>query len=127
MGLAMGIVAACLTCAGITLWWRSIQRVELAERRWLVNVMLWVAAGIGAIALLLDPGTFGQWFAGGSLGLGVVYSGLLAISGQSKQPPEFAIGSPIPDFTVPDENGEPFQIADLRGQPVLIKFFRGHW
>jgi len=37
------------------------------------------------------------------------------------------VGGPILDFSAPDENGEPFALASLRGRPYLLKFFRGHW
>ena len=33
------------------------------------------------------------------------------------------IGSPAPDFTLPDQNGNPLTLADLRGQRVVIYFY----
>ena len=38
-----------------------------------------------------------------------------------------AVGAPILDFEAPDAEGEPFDLATLRGRPFLLKFFRGHW
>jgi peroxiredoxin len=36
--------------------------------------------------------------------------------------------APAPDFTLPDENGDPVRLGDLRGQaPVLLLFVRGDW
>ncbi|MCK0118651.1 peroxiredoxin [Isoptericola sp. CG 20/1183] len=32
-------------------------------------------------------------------------------------------GDPAPDFTLPDTHGTPTQLADLRGQSVLLVFF----
>ncbi len=36
-------------------------------------------------------------------------------------------GQPAPDFTAIDADGRPFQLSSLAGQPVLLKFYRGHW
>ena len=38
-----------------------------------------------------------------------------------------SVGTPLPEFSAIDANDAPFRSADLRGRPVLIKFFRGHW
>ena len=34
-----------------------------------------------------------------------------------------AIGDPAPDFTLPDQQGQPVSLADLRGQRVVIYFY----
>ena len=36
-------------------------------------------------------------------------------------------GKPAPDFTVKDQNGNPFQLSALRGRRVLLIFYRGYW
>ena len=33
------------------------------------------------------------------------------------------IGDPAPDFTLPDENGEPLTLSSLKGQRVVIYFY----
>ena len=33
------------------------------------------------------------------------------------------IGDPAPDFTLPDENGNPVRLSDLKGQRVVIYFY----
>jgi peroxiredoxin len=38
-----------------------------------------------------------------------------------------ALGQPIPEFTAPDAEGQPFALSSLHGRPYLLKFFRGHW
>ena len=38
-----------------------------------------------------------------------------------------AIGSPAPDFALPDQAGKVWSLAALRGKKALIVFFRGHW
>jgi len=38
-----------------------------------------------------------------------------------------AVGSPLPDFSLCDEQGEPLAVADFLGRPLLILFYRGNW
>lgn len=38
-----------------------------------------------------------------------------------------ATGRPAPDFTLPDQDGKPVQLSALRGQPVVLIFYRGYW
>jgi peroxiredoxin Q/BCP len=33
------------------------------------------------------------------------------------------VGTPAPDFTLPDQNGNPVTLSDLRGQPVVVYFY----
>ena len=33
------------------------------------------------------------------------------------------IGDPAPDFTLPNQNGEPVQLSDLKGQRVVLYFY----
>jgi len=37
------------------------------------------------------------------------------------------VGRPAPGFRGLDANGQPFQLAQLRGSRVLLKFYRGTW
>ena len=34
-----------------------------------------------------------------------------------------AVGTTAPDFTLPDQGGDPVQLAGLRGGPVLVYFY----
>jgi hypothetical protein len=38
-----------------------------------------------------------------------------------------AIGSPAPDFALVDQGGRTVRLADHRGNPLLLVFYRGHW
>ena len=38
-----------------------------------------------------------------------------------------ALGAPAPDFALLDQSGKRVQLSDLRGAPVLLVFYRGHW
>jgi len=38
-----------------------------------------------------------------------------------------AEGKPAPKFALKDESGKTFRLASLRGQRVLLLFYRGYW
>jgi hypothetical protein len=38
------------------------------------------------------------------------------------------VGSPAPDFTLPNAAGQPVSLAGLRAQgPAVVSFYRGRW
>lgn len=39
----------------------------------------------------------------------------------------FAAGKLAPDFTLKDQDGREFHLADQRGHWVLLYFYRGYW
>jgi cytochrome oxidase Cu insertion factor (SCO1/SenC/PrrC family) len=126
-GLILPAAAAGTAVIGIAVWMRMIAAVQLGQSRWVVNSLFGAGAAIGLLALTQSPGAIGIALAGTTVAFSAIYFGLLSISGQSSQAPNFAVGSPIPDFTALDHNGEPFTLSSLDGKPMLIKFFRGHW
>jgi len=38
-----------------------------------------------------------------------------------------AAGQPAPDFTLADQSGQLFHLADQRGHRALLIFYRGYW
>jgi cytochrome oxidase Cu insertion factor (SCO1/SenC/PrrC family) len=39
----------------------------------------------------------------------------------------FTPGTPAPDFTLQDQGGHPFHLAEQRGHSVVLIFYRGYW
>ena len=39
----------------------------------------------------------------------------------------FASLQPAPDFTLNDQDGNPFTLSNLRGSRVVLVFYRGYW
>jgi len=39
----------------------------------------------------------------------------------------FVQGELAPDFTLQDEDGQPFHLASARGSRVVLIFYRGYW
>lgn len=37
------------------------------------------------------------------------------------------VGVAAPDFALVDQTGKPVRLADFRGAPLLLVFYRGHW
>lgn len=38
------------------------------------------------------------------------------------------VGTPVPDFTLEDEQGAPVTLSQFRGKKnVILVFYRGHW
>ena len=40
---------------------------------------------------------------------------------------KFVQGQAAPDFTLKDQDGNDFHLADARGSKVLLIFYRGYW
>jgi len=40
---------------------------------------------------------------------------------------QLSVGSKLPDFQLPDSDGEQFDSALLRGSPAVLLFYRGNW
>jgi cytochrome oxidase Cu insertion factor (SCO1/SenC/PrrC family) len=38
-----------------------------------------------------------------------------------------AVAAAAPDFTAIDQTGRTVRLADFRGSPLLLVFYRGHW
>lgn len=47
--------------------------------------------------------------------------------GLRAMPPQLKPGSPLPDFTATDEQGNPVRSTELHGTPAIILFVRGNW
>lgn len=127
-GYVLAFVAASMAGGLLILWFLAMKRVNMGNRLPILNLLGAAAVIIAVAALANEPGIFGGLLAGLSIvvGAGFLIIGIF-LSALSKQTPAVAIGAPLIFFSAPDENGEPFDVATLRGRPILLKFFRGHW
>jgi hypothetical protein len=126
-GSILGGLAVLLVAQAGVVWMRSIREVRTGERRTLVLFAVAAGVGLGALAFAREPGLLGGLAAGLAVAVGGLFLLLQAFGGQARVTPAVAVGRPIPDFTAPDAEGHPFELASLRGRPFLLKFFRGHW
>ena len=126
-GLVLAVLAVALMVVGIGIWMRLIARVEVDEGRKLPSTLIVSAFIVGVIALTRNPGLFGGILASATVAVGAFAFLLRALASQSNQKPAIAVGDSLPSFTALDDKGEPFDLASLKGRPILMKFFRGHW
>jgi hypothetical protein len=89
--------------AGLVLSLLAVSRASTARRR-LPGVLL----GVNAVLAVAFAGLMYRW--------------TLVPPGH---PP--AVGSAAPSFSVVDHTGAPARLADFRGNPLLLVFYRGHW
>jgi len=123
----LGLVALGIGVATTALWFRAALALRLPRNR-SPFVVGWLAgAALGLASLFGDPGWVGGSAAVLAIAGGCFLSFTVAISRQRVGEDAIDVGDSLPDFSAPDEHGVVFQAASLAGQPVLIKFFRGHW
>ncbi len=126
-GDLLGWLGAAIVVATGVFWFRRLRAVRIPRDRTPVFVAVVLGAGLGVLGLVLGTG----WASGIPATFAAVSGGIfLAIqlqAGQARRKPGFALGQPLPDFVAPDDSGAPFASASLRGKPLLLKFFRGHW
>jgi hypothetical protein len=116
-----------LFAVAVLLWIRLMTNVALEGRRAFLFALCVAGIGLGAVALARDPGWVGGTMASIAIIGGIIWVTLGLLAGQSKQKPNLVLGEPLPVFSAPDHDNQSFEIESLRGHPVLIKLFRGHW
>jgi hypothetical protein len=124
---ALAFVALLVIAGSTARWFQLALSLRLPEKR-MGFVLTWAAGTLLGIFALVQ----GVALAGGiAAGLAVFVGGFLlltaAIGPQQAAPDAVRVDERLREFTAPDENGEPFELASLAGGPVLLKFFRGHW
>ena len=122
----IGIAAPVLAIGCVMLWFSQIRAVDIPENRALF-VGVWLAAAALGIAALVKAGWIGRIAAVPAIVVGLFFPFTVGISEQILPPNAIRVGDTIPAFSAPDDRGEIFDSASLRGNPVLIKFFRAHW
>lgn len=126
-GAVLGLASGAFILGVGARWWQRMQAVRLPADATLYVVAGALAVALGATALMRGPGVVGGIGATLALGGGLAFLALFAASGQRRTPPAVALGQPVLDLVATDDAGRPFTLAGLRGRPVLLKFFRGHW
>jgi hypothetical protein len=87
--------------------------IALAVRAWRRARVRTVATLAAAVAVLLTSGF-------------LYYVNVLSYR-LPPPPKELAIGTPAPDFTLPDETDHPVTLSQLRDHATLLVFYRGFW
>jgi cytochrome oxidase Cu insertion factor (SCO1/SenC/PrrC family) len=123
----LGVTALAVILVSGILWFRAAMAVRLPKNRsfyvaaWLVGVVLAV------LALAGSPGWVGGIAAAIALLSGAFVLLTVSISKQTLGATAIQPGASLPEFSAVDDRGERVESASLTGQPLLLKFFRGHW
>jgi hypothetical protein len=92
---------------------------------------LLVAAGLGVSLRAVRHAALGAWMPRLVLGVNAALAALfaaflyvmLSVPGASGP----TLGTAAPDFALADQTGRTVRLADFRGSPLLLVFYRGHW
>lgn len=127
LGPSLAVAALVVVLVAGLRWWRLAQQVRMPADATAYVVAAAAAVALGLAALVAGVGIAGGVAAGLAVLGGGVFLLLFAASGQAATPPAVAVGEPALDLVATDADGRPFALSALRGRPVLLKFFRGHW
>jgi hypothetical protein len=126
-GTKMGVLALVMAVGTLTLWFYQVSQVALPENRTAFVVFFLAAAALGVAAFFKGAGWGGRSAALVAILIGLFLPFTVAISRQQVASHGIDVGATIPRFTALDDTRDRFDSDSLRGHPVLIKFFRGHW
>jgi len=123
----LGLLALVVAIGCTRVWFYQAENVALPENRMLFLAVWLSAVVLGITAFVKKAGWLGRIAALPAIVIGLFLPFTVSISEQILPPEAIQVGEMIPSFSAPDDRGEIFDSARLRGNPVLIKFFRAHW
>ena len=126
-GTQLGLLALAVAIGCTMVWFNQAREVALPENRTLFLAIWLSAVGLGIAAFVKKAGWLGRIAAVPAIVIGLFLPFTVSISEQILPPNAIRVGETIPSFSAPDDRGQVFDSERLRGNPVLIKFFRAHW
>jgi hypothetical protein len=126
-GAWLALLALAIAAATLAHYATTVRAVRVALRPRAHQAGLAAAALLAVAALANGPGWLGGVAAALALAVAALFFALTAISGLPRGAIAVAVGAPALDFTASDADGRSFALSSLRGQRILLKFFRGHW
>ncbi len=126
-GQTISLIAAAVAIGNLGLYWLRVKAVRLPDRATGQQVAMMLAGALAVTALMNQPGWVGGTAATIALLLAAAFLIMTLTSGTPSTAPAVEVGHPAIDFTTTDSQGDPFTLSQVKGRPVLLKFFRGHW
>ncbi len=123
----LGILSGILILTSLGAFFYRVNQVSVPKNRTIYFTLMLISAALGVAAFVLDASKIGTIPAAFAIALGTIFPALRLQSAQDKNTPTVTVGGQIINFTADDDQGRPFSLASLKGQPFLLKFFRGHW
>lgn len=126
-GLILAGLSLATSAGTIASYYPKIQANRATLRPRPQQAMMVLTLLLALSAFFLQPGVVG--FILGALAIVPAALFLLgtSTSGLPARQPAVSVGAIAPDFSAIDADGVAFRLSDLRGSPVLLKFFRGYW
>jgi len=126
-GIHLSLAAFMLVWSTGLRWVHLINSVALPEKRGGFLFCMLTGFGLSLSSFFFNPG----WIGGTLSVLALLPSSFFiytwSISGQQGGAGKLQSGTALLAFTGIDDQGNLFDSRTLDGQPVLLKFFRGHW
>ncbi|HLH21390.1 MAG TPA: hypothetical protein VK066_02635 [Chloroflexota bacterium] len=126
-GTVLALLALGLVLANGAVYWSKIRAVRVPLHPVVEQALMAIGIGLAGLALVSRPGLVGGVLAVVAMLLAGLFLAVTLTSRTPRKAAAVAVGQPAPDFTAVDADGRAFRLAALRGAPVLLKFFRGHW
>jgi xanthine/uracil/vitamin C permease (AzgA family) len=126
-GTKLGLLALAVALGCFVFWFSLAREVDIPENRTAFVVGFLTAVGLGIAAFVKGAGWLGRIAAVVAIFIGMLLPFTVSISEQEMASNVIQVGDTLPSFSAPDDRGELFDSERLRGNPVLIKFFRAHW
>ena len=126
-GNCLGLLALVVAIGCTRTWFQLAENVALPGSRPLFVVIWLSAVALGIATFVRKAGWIGRIAAVPAIVIGLFLPFTVSISEQVLPSNAIQVGDTMPVFSAPDDSGEVFDSARLRGNPVLIKFFRAHW
>jgi peroxiredoxin len=126
-GLVLASLAFLTSAGTLATYYPKIQRNQATLRPRRQQILMALTLLLAVSAFFFEPGIVGYILGG----LAIIPASLFLLgtstSGLPRLKPAVSVGEIAPDFSVFDADGRTFRLSDLRGSPVLLKFFRGYW
>ncbi len=126
-GTKLGLLALAVALGCAVLWFYQAHLVNIPENRTAFVIGFLTAVALGIAAFVKGAGWVGRIAAVFAIFIGTLLPFTMSISRQEVASNAIRVGDTLPSFSAPDDRGELFDSERLRGNPVLIKFFRAHW
>jgi hypothetical protein len=126
-GTLLAVSALVAVVSNLAWYQRKVTTVTAPLRPWREQAIMGLAIFLAGSAFSMRPGVIGYVSGGIAVLLAPLFVLLTFTSGLPQQRPGVVVGGFAPDFCASDADGKEFRLSNLRGSPVLLKFFRGHW
>lgn len=127
MGIVLAVVGFGIVFGAMTQYFLTINQERVPTEVRPHVIVLSVGSALSAVAVALSP-TWAVILLGVfSVSVGALLLYILSIRRLPLGALTAVVGEPMPEFAAPDQDGAPFSLKSLRGQRVMVKFFRGSW